>query len=58
MKEERTGASIADSLPYMIWGQAINQAVYIVARLRIADLLESGPKTAEVLAERTGVDPV
>ena len=34
-----------------------SRAVYIVAKLGIADLLQSGPKTAEELAQATETDP-
>src|SRR5690606_9378872 len=54
----RAGEPVGMSLVHMVWGQAINQAVYVVARLGIADLLQDGEKTAEELAAAVGADPV
>jgi ubiquinone/menaquinone biosynthesis C-methylase UbiE len=39
-----------------ITGFWMSRAVYVAAKLGIADLLQSGPKTAEELAEATGMD--
>src|SRR5437899_739288 len=38
----------------MAFGNVIAQAVYVAARLGIADLLEAGPKSVEELARATG----
>src|SRR5678816_507908 len=38
----------------IISGFWISRAVYVIAKLGIPDLLESGPKTAEDLASATG----
>ena len=39
----------------LIAGYWVSRLVYVAAKLRIADLLKSGPRTAEELAERAGV---
>lgn len=54
----RAAEPVGMSLAHMVWGQAINQAVYVVARLGIADLLQDGEKTAEELAAAVGANPV
>lgn len=41
----------------MIVGSFVSQAIYVVAKLGIADLLEDGPKTSDSLARFTGVHP-
>jgi len=38
-------------------GFRISQALYVVAKLGIADLLEAGPKTSDELAKRAGAHP-
>lgn len=40
----------------MIYGTWVSQAIYVVAKLGIADLLKDGPKSSQELAETTGVD--
>lgn len=40
----------------MATGYWVSQAIYVAAKLRIADLLKDGPKTAEQLAELTQVN--
>lgn len=42
-------------LMQMLWGFAASRAIGVTAELRIADLLEDGAKTADELAQRTGV---
>src|SRR5262245_50985883 len=39
---------------HLIGGLWVSRALYLVARLGIADLLKSGPKHAETLAQATG----
>jgi predicted Rossmann fold nucleotide-binding protein DprA/Smf involved in DNA uptake len=43
-----------DQLARMITGYWISQAIYVAAKLGIADLLADGPKTADELARATG----
>lgn len=42
------------TLQRMINGYMVSQALYVAARLGLADLVAVGPKTPEVLAEATG----
>src|SRR5262249_20653863 len=44
-------------LTQMITSYWVSRAVYIAAKLRIADHLEDGPRTAEELAATAGVAP-
>src|SRR5690349_2526106 len=46
-----------DQIARTITGYWTSQAVYVAAKLRIADCLADGPKTAEALAEATGTHP-
>ncbi len=39
----------------LITGGWVSRAIYVAAKLRIADLLEDGPKSPAALAEMTGV---
>jgi hypothetical protein len=41
----------------MIIGYRVSQALYVAAKLGIADLLQEGPKSHEALATATGVHP-
>lgn len=41
----------------MITGYRVTQALYVVAKLGVADLLADGPKDADALAKRLGVQP-
>ncbi len=41
----------------MMTGYWLSQAIYVAARLRIADCLAEGPRTIEELAEATGTHP-
>ena len=43
-----------DALWRMTNGYQVSQAIHVVATLRIADLLEDGPRSADELAEATG----
>jgi hypothetical protein len=45
-------------LARMLVGNQIQQAIYVAARLGIADLLKDGPHRSEELAQATGADPV
>lgn len=51
-------APVEMPIGYMLWGHTLAQAVYIVAKLGIADKLQDGPKTAAELAQAVGADPV
>ncbi len=44
-------------LTQMITGYWISRAIYVAAKLRIADLLADGPRSAEDLAKTAGVAP-
>lgn len=46
-------------LAFSLWsgGHVISRAVYVAAKLRVADLLATGPKNARTLAEATGANP-
>ena len=44
------------ALLQMISGGWISQAIYVAAKLGIADLLKDGPKSSQELAETTGMD--
>jgi SAM-dependent methyltransferase len=46
------GAAAARLLP-MIWGIHVSRCVYAAAELRVADLLEEGPRSSSELAELT-----
>lgn len=48
---------LREKLRYMIDGYRISQLVYVAAELRIADLLQDGPKRADELAAATCADP-
>jgi hypothetical protein len=65
MHQETTAADTADTAPpqavppafalfQMITGKFVSRAVYAAARLRLADLLADGPRTAAELAASTG----
>jgi O-methyltransferase domain/Dimerisation domain len=47
----------AQQLVQMIVGSWVSRAIYVAAKLQIADLLVDGPRTAERLAEAAGVAP-
>jgi hypothetical protein len=44
-------------LAQMLVGNQLQQAIYVVTKLGIADLLQDGPKRDAELAQRTGADP-
>jgi hypothetical protein len=44
-------------LAQMLTGYWTSQALYVAAKLGIADLVEAGPKPADELAQATGTDP-
>jgi len=46
-----------ESSVFKIFGQLTSKAIYIVAKLRIADCLQDGPKDIEELAEKTQTHP-
>src|SRR5262245_22030605 len=48
--------SAARRLAGMIGGYYLSQAIYVAAKLGIADRLRDGPRTAGQLAEATGAD--
>jgi hypothetical protein len=47
----------SQQLMQMIVGSWVSRAVYLAARLRLADHLADGPRTAEELADTTGMAP-
>jgi hypothetical protein len=47
----------AQQLVRMIVGSWVSRAIYVAAKLQIADLLAAGPQSAEELAEAAGVAP-
>jgi Dimerisation domain len=48
---------MASRLSQMIIGYRVSQALYVAAKLGIADSLHEGPKSCEALATATGVHP-
>lgn len=56
LSEPEDGSPSRD-LPRLITGYRVTQALYVVAKLGVADVLADGPKDAGVLAERLGVQP-
>src|SRR5471032_2052346 len=50
-------ATLSMTLLHMAAGGWVAQAVYVAAKLGIADLLESGPKSSAELATKTGSHP-
>lgn len=50
-------ADLLNHLYELISGYRVSQAIYVVARLDIADLLSDGPRTSDELAAATGVHP-
>ncbi|WP_460452511.1 methyltransferase [Alsobacter sp. SYSU BS001988] len=49
--------AVSSRLLDLIAGAWMSQAIYVVAKLGIADLLENGPASSEALAERSGTHP-
>src|SRR5215203_5461184 len=58
-EDQMVGASAQaeQTLLRMITAAWVSQAIYVAAKLGIADLLESGPRSSENLAHATGVHP-
>lgn len=54
---ERADFLLREKLRYMIDGYRISQLVFVAAELRIADLLQGGPKRADELAAVNRADP-
>ncbi len=50
-------SSPQEQLSRMISGYWLSQAVYVAAKLGLADLLKAGPRTAADLAQATGMHP-
>lgn len=46
-----------DTLARLIAGYQVSQVIYVAAELKLADLLEAGPKTSQELADLTRVNP-
>ncbi len=55
--EKGEGASLSERMHRMATGYRDTQALYVVAKLGVADLLAAGPRTADELARRLGVQP-
>lgn len=51
------GQSAAFALLDLIQGSVITQAIYVAAKLGVADVLRSGPLPAAEIAKRVGVNP-
>jgi hypothetical protein len=47
----------SQQLVQLIVGSWVSRAIYVAAKLQIADLLVDGPRSAEALAEVAGVAP-
>ena len=47
----------SQQLVQMIIGSWVSRAIYLAAKLQIADLLADGPRSAEDLADTAGVAP-
>ena len=50
------GESSSSALLEIMYGYKKNQALFVVAKLGIADILSNGPKTADELAKATSVN--
>jgi hypothetical protein len=46
-----------DQLARLVSGYWYTQAVYLAAKLDLADLIKDGPRSAQDLAEATGTNP-
>ena len=53
---QTNAVSLPDRLLQMIIGRLVSQAIYVAAKLGIADLLKDGAKSSEELAKSTQVD--
>lgn len=47
----------AVALRHLLFGYRISQAIYVAAKLRIADVLKDGPQRSDELATRVGAHP-
>jgi hypothetical protein len=56
-KEQESDAPASAQLLPMIFGYITSQAITVAAKLGVADLLVNGAKTADQLAQTTGVKP-
>ena len=56
-RQKPTDLSAPEGLLQMITGYWISQAIYVAAKLGIADLLKDGPKNDDELAKATGTHP-
>ncbi|HEX3096596.1 MAG TPA: methyltransferase [Usitatibacter sp.] len=54
---DRTEAGAQSALLGLVSGFAVSRALYVVARLGLADLLAAGPRPCGELAAATGTDP-
>jgi SAM-dependent methyltransferase len=54
---EHPQTSPRDDLLRMAWGYRTTQALYVVAKLGVADVLERGPATADAIAAEVGAHP-
>lgn len=52
--DARTDLDLRESLLWKITGYQVSQAIYVAAKLGIADLLADGPMTSDQLASNTG----
>src|SRR5262249_60368207 len=57
VESNRSEPHPCQQLTRMITSYWVSRAIYIAAKLRIADHLEDGPRTAEELAAMAGVAP-
>src|SRR5262245_55988526 len=53
-----TTHDVSADLSKLVMGFRVSQAIHVVATLRLADLLASGPKTSGELAEATDTHPL
>ncbi|MBW4491007.1 MAG: methyltransferase [Trichocoleus desertorum ATA4-8-CV12] len=56
ISEPQKAASFPEKLMQMLTGQYISQAIHVVAKLGIADLVKDGAKSVDELAKHTEVD--
>lgn len=54
---DRSATDARKTLQDMVWGYRFSQALYVAAKLGIADLLKEGPKSYEELATAAGAHP-
>lgn len=53
---QTNAVSLPDTLLQMITGMLVSPAIYVAAKLGIADLLKDGAKSSEEMAKSTQVD--